>query len=92
MDRINEYYAIRTLNGIPYKLFNVIRIMTIQGKVDACGYVSLSYAKIKYKIGIENNIVRLIDELQQHPEIVEVVRGDTNTPNKFRINNPKLLI
>lgn len=82
----SEYDLIRNMNGMSYKLLNVIRLMTKEGHTDQDGYVTLSHAKISMKLGIGNNVTRILNDLSQYPEVLEIKRGDTKTPNKFKVN------
>lgn len=92
MDRItNEYDVIRSMSGMSYKLFNIIRIMTRDGNVDNDGYVTLSHTTISKKLGIGNNITRILNSLEQFPSVVEIKRGSTGVPNKFKVNDIFLL-
>ena len=87
MDGIkSEYDIIKTMSGMSYKLLNVIRLMTKEGHIDQDGYVTLSHAKISMKLGIGNNVTRILNDLSKYPDVVEIKRGDTSKPNKFKIN------
>lgn len=89
MDAINtkaEYEAIRQMNGMTYKLFNIIRFMALEGNVDENGYVTLSHAKISAKLGIGNNVTRILSDLKLFPEFIEIKQGDVSRPNQFKVN------
>ncbi len=91
MDGIRmEYEAIKSMSGMAYKLLNVIRFMTMEGCADDDGYVTLSHAKISMKLGIGNNVTRIISDLEAFPHIIEIKRGDTKTPNRFKVNDSLL--
>lgn len=83
----NEYDLIRCMNGNTYKLLNIIRIMMKKGNTDSEGYVVLSHAKISLKMNIGNNVTRIIRDLEKYANVIEIKRGDTTTPNKFRIKD-----
>ena len=94
MDGIrSEYDIIRSMNGLTYKLLNVIRIMVKEGHADSDGYVSLSHKKISMKLGVGNNVTRILNDLENYPDVVEIKRGNsvTSTPNKFKLNEHFLL-
>lgn len=92
MDGIkSEYDIIQSMNGMAYKLLNVIRVMTKEGHVDNDGYVILSHKKISMKLGIGNNVTRIIHDLGKFPDVIEIKHGDFGTPNKFKVNERFLL-
>lgn len=85
MDGVKEYDIIKRMNGMTYKLFNVIRVLTKEGHTDLEGYVTLSHKSISMKLGIGNNVTRIIRDLDKFPEAIEINHGNTSYPNRFRI-------
>lgn len=86
---INEYYAIQKLSGRGYKVFCIVRLMTKEGKADEDGWVHLSYGALSNKLNIpRSNIVVVVSELDQFPELIEV--GRDSKGNKFRVTKELL--
>lgn len=86
---INEYYAIRNLSGRGYKLYSIVKLMTVEGKADSEGWISISRSAIANKMGISRTHVSpVIENLEKFPELIEVVRGSPkgSCVAKFRVN------
>lgn len=90
---VDEYYAIKHLSGLGYKLYSVIRIMTKENKADSEGWVCISFNALATKMGTsKSSIARVIADVEKFPEVIEVWRGTVkgSSVTKFRVNS-KLL-
>ena len=85
IDVRKEYTIIKTLTSTAYKLYMLLKLLVYDGKVDADGFVSMSYKQFMIKLGMKsNNISKLLKELETNG-LIFIQRGDNRTINKYKL-------